>query len=359
MKRLVKLWGAFTAIMLCGVLVAGCGGGGGSDGSSDTPTVSDPAPSVVYTTPVNNATDVGTASKITVTFSEAMDTETIKTDSFKLENITGTPTDVTLSSVGYDTANKIATITPSSLGANQKYRVTVNASVQDKAGKTMQSAYTWMFNTGSTVGVSPQLASKAPFDGATNVGTNTAVVMSFTKPMDISTFNSSSFTLQKTSDASTVTGTFSLVGKVVVFTPSALDRITDYTATVTTQAKDTSGISLAAQESWHFTTGSGDDTVKPIADLDSVDPQADATDVALRAPVSITFNEPIYPFLYGTIDGKAVDVEFDYSPTGTTTITMTPTADRSRLTVYQTGIAVSDLTQNHSIPYFWYFTTVP
>lgn len=357
MKRLLKLWALCTAAMLCSAFITGCGGGGGG-GSAD----SNPAPSVVYTTPVNDEADVGTASKITVTFSEAMKEDTIKTESFKLENITtDTPTTVTLSSVKYDTANKIATITPSALEANQEYRVTVNAVVKDTSGKAMQSAYPWTFKTGATVGVAPQLASKAPVAGAINVGTNTAVVMSFTKPMDINTFNSSSFTLQKTLDASTVAGTFSLVGKVVVFTPSApIAKDTDYTATVTTQAKDTSGIALAAQESWHFTTGSGDDTVKPtIADLNPIDPQADATDVALRAPVSITFKEPIYPFLYGIIDGKAVDVEFDYSPTGTTTITMTPTADRSRLTVYKTGIAVSDLAQNHSISYLWYFTTVP
>lgn len=353
MKRLLKLWALCTAAMLCSAFITGCGGGGGG-GSAD----SNPAPSVVYTTPVNDEADVGTASKITVTFSEAMKEDTIKTESFKLENITtDTPTTVTLSSVKYDTANKIATITPSALEANQEYRVTVNAVVKDTSGKAMQSAYPWTFKTGATVGVAPQLASKAPVAGAINVGTNTAVVMSFTKPMDINTFNSSSFTLQKTLDASTVAGTFSLVGKVVVFTPSApIAKDTDYTATVTTQAKDTSGIALAAPVSWSFTTGSGADVKRPVGDILQASPTGTVAD--LRPAMSIPFNEPVYPFLFGTIDDdKAVEVEFDYSPSGVTTVTMTPTADRAPGT-YTTGIAVSDLAHNKSYTYTWSFTIV-
>lgn len=356
MKRLFKLWGVCTAIMLCGVLVAGCGGGGGGGGgSSDSPTVSDPAPTVVYTTPVNNATDVGTASKITVTFSEAMNAASVVADnSFQINGA-----NVSLSGISYDSTNKIATITPpAALGAGQTYTVRVNAVVQDTSGKAMQSAYTWTFTTGATVGVAPQLASKAPVAGAINVGTNTAIAMSFTKPMDINTFNSSAFTLQKTSDASTVAGTFSLVGKVVVFTPSAplAAAGVQYTATVTTQAKDTSGISLAAPVSWSFTTGSGADVTRPVGDILQASPTGTVAD--LRPAMSIPFNEPVYPFLFGTIDDdKAVEVEFDYSPSGVTTVTMTPTADRAPGT-YTTGIAVSDLAHNKSYTYTWSFTIV-
>lgn len=351
MKRLFKLWGACTAIMLCGVFIAGCGGGGG--GSSD----SNPAPSVVYTTPVNDEADVGTASKITVTFSEAMEPTTVVADnSFQ---INGAP--VSSSNITYDSTNKIATITPpAALGAGQTHTIRVNAVVQDTAGKTMQSDYSWSFMTGSTVGVSPQLASKAPFDGATNVGTKVAIAMSFTKPMDINTFNASVFTLEKTSDASTVAGTFSMIGQVVVFTPNApLAANAQYTATVTTQAKDTSGISLAAPVSWSFTTGSGADATPPevvkVGDDWQVSPTGTVAD--LRPAMSIAFNEPVYPFLYGTIDGKAVEVAFDYSPSGVTTVTMTPTADRAPGT-YTTGIAVSDLAHNKSITYSWEFTIV-
>lgn len=359
MKRLFKLWGVCTAIMLCGVLVAGCGGGGGGGGggSSDSPTVSDPAPTVVYTTPVNNATDVGTASKITVTFSEAMNAASVVADnSFQINGA-----NVSLSGISYDSTNKIATITPpAALGAGQTYTVRVNAVVQDTSGKAMQSAYTWTFTTGATVGVAPQLASKAPVAGAINVGTNTAIAMSFTKPMDINTFNSSAFTLQKTSDASTVAGTFSIIGQVVIFTPSApLTASTQYTATVTTQAKDTSGIALAAPAPWSFTTGSGADATPPevvkVGDVWQVSPTGTVAD--LRPPMSIAFNEPVYPFLFGTIDGKPVEVTFDYSPAGTTTVTMTPTADRAPGT-YTTGVAVSDLAHNKSYTYTWSFTIV-
>lgn len=352
MKRLFKLWGACTAITLCGLFIAGCGGGGGG-GSSD----SNPAPSVVYTTPVNDEADVGTASKITVTFSEAMDATTVVADnSFQING-----TNVSLSSISYDSTNKIATITPpAALGAGQTYTVRVNAVVQDTSGKAMQSAYTWMFTTGATVGVAPQLASKAPVAGATNVGTNTAIAMSFTKPMDIGTFNSSAFTLQNTSDASTVAGTFSMIGQVVLFTPSApLAAGTQYTATVTTQAKDTSGISLAAPVPWSFTTGSGADATPPevvkVGDAWQVSPTGTVAD--LRPPMSIAFNEPVYPFLFGTIDGKPVEVAFDYSLSGTTTVTMTPTADRAPGT-YTTGVAVSDLAHNKSYTYTWSFTIV-
>jgi hypothetical protein len=110
-------------------------------------------------------------------------------------------------------------------------------------------------------------------DGATNVATSTnssnnivtgtVVTAAFTQPMDPATIDSSpagtllTFTLKETTGKD-VPGTvvMNAANTVATFTPtaSALIPNTNYTATVTTAAKNAAGIPVAAPIVWSFTT---------------------------------------------------------------------------------------------------------
>ena len=71
------------------------------------------------------------------------------------------------------------------------------------------------------------------------------------------------------------------------------------------------------------------DTTPPV--VLGVSPAPGATDVAHDEPMSVTFDEPIYPFLYGSIDGVLVEVAIDYT---TLTARMRPTAPLRSNVVY-------------------------
>lgn len=342
----------FFAVMVLGALVAGCGSSGGGGGSSVV--VDKTPPSVVYTTPVNDESGVGTNTKITVTFSEELNRDTVTKDAFQLATATGTPVDI--NTVTYDEANKIATITPASLQDGEKYTVTVTKDVlKDLAGNIMTDSYIWTFKMDAAANaIAPVLTSKAPAEGAINVGINTVIAMSFSKPMDIATFTLQTFTLKPTAMPVPVTGKFAIIGQVVVFTPDIplSPNNTEYTATLT-GVKDLTDQSLAAPVTWTFTTGASTDGDPPR--VDSTTPANGDTDVPLDSPISVKFNEPVYPFLYGDIEGKPTKVEIDYN---TNTVTMTPTVPLVPGKNYPAGIRTKDLSGNlMNLWHIWSFTT--
>jgi hypothetical protein len=73
--------------------------------------------------------------------------------------------------------------------------------------------------------------------------------------MTNSTLSTASFTLRPTAGSTTVTGTVNVSGATATFTPTAsLAGSTQYTATITTAAKDAAGNALATNFTWSFTT---------------------------------------------------------------------------------------------------------
>ena len=103
----------------------------------------------------------------------------------------------------------------------------------------------------------PTVIAAAPIAGAAGVCSNTILTTTFSESMDPSTINSSTFLVTGPS-GSTVSGTvvYNVGSKTAVFTPSVTLALgTQYTATITTGAKDLYGNSLANNFVWKFTTG--------------------------------------------------------------------------------------------------------
>ena len=99
-------------------------------------------PTVLSTVPVNSSTSIAVNSKITATFSEAMNSSTLTAATFTLKQgataLTGTVT----------YSGTTATFTPSgSLGANLVYTGTITTGAKDAAGNSMAGNYTWSFTT--------------------------------------------------------------------------------------------------------------------------------------------------------------------------------------------------------------------
>ncbi|MBW2311113.1 MAG: Ig-like domain-containing protein [Deltaproteobacteria bacterium] len=146
---------------LCLVAVLALGlitiiGSNGGDGGTTTTTPDTTPPTVSSTTPADNTTDVAVDTAITAIFSEEMDSSTITTDTFTVNNgssnIAGT--------VAY--SDKTATFTPTNdLENNTAYTATITTGAKDLAGNALAADYTWSFttvagpttfNSGATIG---------------------------------------------------------------------------------------------------------------------------------------------------------------------------------------------------------------
>ncbi|MHB1921314.1 MAG: Ig-like domain-containing protein [Chitinophagaceae bacterium] len=209
-------------------------------------------PTVTSTDPVNAATGVPFNKIVSATFSQVMDSNSVKA-SFSLANTTmgGTPVSGTVSYSGLT-----GSFTPTALlAASTTYTATISTVAKDTSGLNMVSNYVWTFITGAAP-APPTVTSTNPVNAATNVALNTQVSATFSQVMDSNSVKSS-FTLANTTAGGTpVSGTVSYSGQTGVFTPSALlTANTTYTATISTGAKNTSGIAMVNPYTWNFTTG--------------------------------------------------------------------------------------------------------
>jgi hypothetical protein len=119
---------------------------------------------------------------------------------------------------------------------------------------------------GSTGATPPTVTNVAPGNGASDVPVGSKVGATFSKAMDSSTINGSTFTLTKPDgpdadtnpDTVSATVAYDSTSNTATLTPSAnLDYTTTYTATVkggTSGVNDAAGNPLSADEVWTFTT---------------------------------------------------------------------------------------------------------
>jgi Bacterial Ig-like domain len=216
-----------------------------ADNTADTT-----APSVVSTSPDNNATNVATNTSIMAMFSEPIDPASVTGASFTLANGGAVAGTISVSV----TADNTVTFTPSAdLAALTVYTVTLSTGVTDLAGVPLDNNYVWTFTTGVGNDVTPPtVVSTVPIDGATGVAVNTTISATFSEAIDPASLDNTSFVTDGTDN---VDGTLSVVGNTATFTPTAnLKTSTLYTVTLSTNITDLAGNHLAAPYTWSFTT---------------------------------------------------------------------------------------------------------
>lgn len=214
-----------------------------ADCSSDTT-----APAVSSKSPATDATGVTVNSHPSVTFSEAMDSNTINDTTFTVSGVSG--------SVSYDNNTKTATFTPlSPLAYSTTYTATITAGVKDACGNAISSNYSWSFTTAASGGgdtTPPTVSSTYPTNGTMGYMGNINITATFSEAMDPTTINNSTFTL---SGGVTGTVTYNSATRTATFDPASnLSCGTQYTATITTGVKDTAGNAMQSYYTWWFKT---------------------------------------------------------------------------------------------------------
>lgn len=101
----------------------------------------------------------------------------------------------------------------------------------------------------------PTVSSTIPVDLDAAVSANVRCSATFSKAMGQATLSGSTFTL--TSGGTAVAGAVTYADSVATFSPASILALsTQYTATITTGAKDSAGNALAEKKQWTFTTKS-------------------------------------------------------------------------------------------------------
>jgi len=302
----MKLKKAFAIIaLLLVVLMAGC------KKDDDTGV----RPMVTSTDPINEATSIAINSKISATFSVAMDPSTITIASFTLQQGTATV------SGAAEYTGTTATFTPAAnLAPNTIYTATITTGAKDISGKSMAKDYIWSFTTGAIPDITlPTVTLTDPVNSATGVAISHLIVTTFSEPMDQTTITSLTFTLKQGSTS--VSGAVTYTGTTASFTPASnLEHNKIYTGTITTGAKDMAGNALASNYTFSFTTVEAPDIILPM--VNSTDPANNATGVVLNKIVTATFSVPMDPLTLTattfTLKQGATPVAGTVSYTGTT-----------------------------------------
>lgn len=322
-------------------------------------------PTVTLSVPLNNATGKAINSKLTATFSEAMDPLSLTTSTFTVKQGTAAiPGAVTYSGV------TAVFIPAGNLAADTTYTATISTGARDLAGNALANAYTWSFTTGTAPdttapAVTLTTAAAAVATGKSTLATttsgiaiNTQIAAVFTKAMDPLTITNLTFTVMQGTTA--VSGTVTYSGLTAIFTPvTTFAASTTYTATITTGARDLAGNALLSNYVWSFTTGAAPDTTAPAIMLTA--PANAATGITINKAIAATFSEAMDPLTITTANFSVNGVTGIVTSTAPGNIaTFTPLTNLTANTTYTATITtgVKDLAGN-ALPasHVWTFTT--
>lgn len=203
-------------------------------------------PMVTSTDPDNNANNVFLNKVVSVNFNMPMKASTINATTYTLKQGT-TAVSGTVSYSG-TTAVFIPTLP---LAPNTLYTATVSKAVTNLDNTTLIADYVWKFTTGALV--APTVTSTDPINNSTGISLNKTITADFSMIMDPSTFTATTFTLKQ--GTTTIAGAVTYSGSKASFKPTnPLLEGKIYTATITTGAKSATGVPLANDFVWNFTT---------------------------------------------------------------------------------------------------------
>ncbi|MGL6283613.1 MAG: Ig-like domain-containing protein, partial [Microcoleaceae cyanobacterium] len=256
------------------------------------------APTVVSTSPVDNATIVAQGTNLVVNFSEPVQKGsgniTIKklTDSSVAETIAVTASNITVNGTQL-------TINPTAdLLANTNYYVEIaNSAIKDAAGNNFAGITgnsTWNFQTADTIG--PSIVSISPVDNALAVPLGADLLVNFNEPIQAGTGNILIKNLTNNSLVETIDVTTSNI--TVNGSQLTINPVTDFTANTgyyiqiaNDAVQDLVGnyfAGMTGNSTWNFQTA---DTIAPT--VLNINPVDDGQNISISQNLVVNFSEPV------------------------------------------------------------------
>lgn len=276
-RNMQKLW-VLPVLFSFFLLTSGCNESGLTN--------SELFPEIISTTPAANAESVAVNSLISVTFSESMDSTSIHGDTFIVKidtlSISGT----------FSYTDLKAVFTPSiPLGFGSIYSVGIKSDVQSLTGTSLENSYEWSFSTEDRENSDlPQILSTNPANNTKDVLPNSAIKVSFNKPMNSNSLNTSTFTVYQGSTP--ISGLVTSSNSTATFSPfNVLNGGNTYRAFISSDVEDTLGNALENDFEWSFKTLDEQDNTPP--QVQSVSPSSDERDLPVDVVISASFNKAL------------------------------------------------------------------
>ena len=311
----------------------------------------DPALAVTSTVPANAALGVAVNQSLTATFNVALTCSSVTTSTFTVAGPKG-PVAGTITCTG-----TTATLTPTTiLDADVLYTATLTTGITDSYGDSLAANHAWTFTTAPP----PTVISTVPAKVAISVPANQVVSATFSEAMNPATISSTTFTL--TGPGGTVAGTVKSPSTTsATFSPTAdLASNAVYTATITTGAQSTSGVGLASNYVWTFTTAAAPTVTSTI-------PVNNATGVPINLGViTANFSEAMNAATLNgttfTVAGPGGLVAGAVTSPSTTSANFSTTTNLAPNTTYTATITTGAQNVNGAglaSNYVWTFKTAP
>jgi hypothetical protein len=254
------------------------------------------APAVLGVAPPNNQQNVGLNGLVMVTFSEPIDPITANSNTISLSY--GTPATAIPTSVSFNSTNTQVTFTPTTpLPPSSTVTVAVTTGILDVAGNAV-TAQSTTFKTAATADTVVPTITVTPLSGATNVPTNSVVVIQYSEPINAQTVSPSYYYLYDTPSGQIIAAnlTVSADGLTTTLAPAGPLPVGTLINVYSSGAQDLSGnvqTNPYYNPAASFTTSYNADTTLP--QVIGTNPANGATAVPTNTVVVLYFNEPVNP----------------------------------------------------------------
>ena len=307
-------------------------------------------PTIVAESPAANDTIPTNTGAFTVEFSEQMDPLSVNSANMYLIDQTASSTAVA-GTISASADGKTYTFTPSAaLTAGHSLYLQV-CRAWDLTGNPISGCPYWYYTVGSgTDTTAPTVTEVNPIAGLTNVPTNAAIQIEFSKEINTAMIGG----IQLLSGGNPVAGTFSFTraNQIAVFTPSGLlSPNTTYTISVS-GVEDVQGTAMTSTFTETFTTGTGVNLVLPT--IVSITPANGATGVPDNSSIQVVWSEPMNPLSF-----DAATTYFKLELTSTSAVvptTVSVSSDGKTVTLTPTSALTSGT--NYKIFIYYYMSDV-
>lgn len=263
-------------------------------------------PTVLSTLPGDMTTGVAVTSPFVVTFSEAMDRDSVQ--------ISATPT-TTFEPMNFASNDSEVSLTPvTDLTPNTSYTFTIRGN--DVSGNALTQQSVTFTTEAPRDTTAPSLVSSSPSNAQMNVTTSSRVSLTFSEAI---AEESLVVTISPVVDLGEPT--FSNQGRTATFSAPAADFVAARTYKVTVEADDLAANPLPST-SFNFTTAVPPDTTRPT--VGSTSPSTGATNVPVNSNLEFNFSE--------AMDQLATEAAFSTTP-ALTSRTITWNAARTLMSV--------------------------
>src|SRR5437773_664436 len=310
------------------------------------------APTVLSTTPLNNATAVARETTPPNSSHSTIPYAALCMTTFTLTPAGGSPVAASVSH-----AASTATFSPLSLhDALPIYTARLETTVTAADGVALAAAVSWSF---TTVNAAPTVLSTTPLNNATAVARETTPPNSSHSTIPYAALCMTTFTLTP-AGGSPVAASVSHAASTATFSPLSLhDALPIYTARLETTVTAADGVALAAAVSWSFTTVNAAPTVlatTPLNNATAVSLGASATATFSRRLVAYSLARPSLPVIVGGGLRVAATVSYAVSQAALAAPRPFPTRRSSDLRLETTVTAADGVALAAAVS--WSFTTV-